>query len=127
MHISIPAVVVVLWFVELEMNDMQQTTVSSYAETLPAEAKQRYLQKLQLIGGMDPFCFKTTKHRECPHLPHFTSGDLVSYLVLQTNCLTAKQFRAHKSLEAYNQFTSGWIKEFHSWKICLNRKSKLVN
>lgn len=99
------------------MVDVQQTALSSYAEALPPEAKQRYLQKLQLIGGIDPFCLSTAKHRECSNLPHFTSGDLVSYLVLQTNYLSAKQFKAHKSLEAYNQFTSGWIKEFHSWNI----------
>ena len=35
---------------------------------------------------------------------------LVSYLVLQTSYITAKQFKVHKSLEAYNQSTSGWVK-----------------
>jgi len=43
----------------------------------------------------------------------------VSYLVhvLQTSYITAKQFKAHKSLEAYNQFTSGWVKDVHAWNI----------
>ena len=30
--------------------------LSGYTERLPLEAKQRYLSKLQLIGGIDPFC-----------------------------------------------------------------------
>ena len=79
--------------------------LSDYAQKLPQEAKQRYLQKLQLIGGTDAFCISTKSHRESLNLPPFNSGDLVSYLVLQTSYLSAKQFKAHKSLEAYNQFT----------------------
>ena len=64
---------------------------SDYAQKLPQEAKQRYLQKLQLIGGTDPFCISTKSHRESLNLPPFNSGDLVSYLVLQTSYLSAKQ------------------------------------
>ena len=50
-------------------------------------------------------------------LPPVEAGDLVSHLVLQTSYITAKQFRAHKSLEAYNQSTSGWVKDVHVWNI----------
>lgn len=89
--------------------------LSSYAQQLPQEAKQRYLQKLQLIGGMDPFYLNKKYFKETQSLPPFTSGDLVSYLVLQTSYLSAKQFKAHKSLEAYNQFVSGWVKETCTW------------
>ena len=66
---------------------------------------------------MDPFCLNKKFFMEAQSLPPFTSGDLVSYLVLQTNYLSAKQFKAHKSLEAYNQFISGWVKEVCSWII----------
>lgn len=34
--------------------------------------------------------------------------DLLSYLVLDTSFYTAKQFKAFKSLEAYNQMVSGF-------------------
>ena len=40
----------------------------------------------------------------------------MSYLVLQTSFITAKQFKAHKGLESYNQFVCGWIKEVKTWK-----------
>lgn len=43
------------------------------------------------------------------------ASDIVSYLVLQTSFLTAKQFKAYKSLESYNQFVSGWVKDVEGW------------
>ena len=91
--------------------------LSSYAEKLPLEAKQRYLNKLQLIGGVDPLCISAKDYPESACLPPVEAGDLVSYLVLQTSYITAKQFKAHKSLEAYNQSTSGWVKDVHVWNI----------
>ena len=48
-------------------------------------------------------------------LPPVDGSDIVSYLVLQTSFVTAKQFKAHKSMEAYNQFVCGWVKDVRSW------------
>ena len=45
------------------------------------------------------------------------SCDLVSYLVLQTSCMTIEQFKARKGLEAYTQFVSGWIKDISTMEI----------
>ena len=39
------------------------------------------------------------------------ASDLLSYLVLQTSFVTAKEFKAHKSL----QFVCGWVKEVKTW------------
>ena len=47
--------------------------------------------------------------------PPVDSCNLVSYLVLKTSFLTIEQFRAHKGLDTYNQFVSGWVKDI---KIC---------
>ena len=55
---------------------------------------------------MDPF----TLGGKCSFPGVVEASDLVSYLVLQTSFVTAKQFKAHKYLEAYNQSTSGWVK-----------------
>jgi hypothetical protein len=44
---------------------------------------------------------------EC--LPPIEATDLLSYLVLETSYYTLKQFKAFKSLEAYNQMVSGFI------------------
>ena len=45
------------------------------------------------------------------------SSDLLSYLVLQTSFATVKQFKAHKSMEAYNQFVCGWVKDVKAWNV----------
>ena len=84
--------------------------LSSYADKLPNEAKARYLQKLSLIDGEDPFEVSTSGGNDCP-LPPVDASDIVSYLVLQTSFISAKQFKAHHSMEAYNQFSNGWVKD----------------
>ena len=88
--------------------------MSSYANKLPSEAGKRYKQKIRLIG-MDPFvlCEKqptTVAVSPASTPPPVDASDLASYLVLQTSFVTAKQFKAHKSVEAYNQFVCGWVK-----------------
>ena len=88
--------------------------LSPYAEKLSSAAKERYKEKISLIGGLDPFlgplgqCTDTVLPLE--------ASDLVSYLVLQTSFVTAKQFKAYKGLESYNQFVCGWVKEVQTWK-----------
>ena len=91
--------------------------LSTYAEKLPREAKVRYENKLGLIGGVDPFSISAKDYLESSSLPPVDASDLLSYLVLQSSYITANQFKAHKSLEAYNQFTSGWIKDVKAWNI----------
>ena len=49
--------------------------------------------------------------------PPVDACDLVSYLVLQTSFVTAKQFKARKGLEAYNRFVCGWVKEISTHKV----------
>ena len=92
--------------------------LSTYAESLPPESKQRYLQKITVIGSADPFLLQGTSLQQAQApLPAVDASDLVSYLVLQTSYITAKQFKAHKSLEAYNQFANGWVKQVESWTV----------
>ena len=44
---------------------------------------------------------------EC--LPPIKAMDLLSYLVLETSFYTKEQFKAYKSLEAYNFMVSGFL------------------
>ena len=44
---------------------------------------------------------------EC--LPPVEAADLLSFLVLETSYYTKDQFKAFKSLQAYNQMVSGFI------------------
>ena len=82
---------------------MTSAILSSYCQKLPSEARSRYIEKLQLISGLDPFC-PSSLGKQSSILPPVDASDIVSYLVLQTSFVTAKQFKAHKSMEAYNQF-----------------------
>ena len=109
--------------------------LSKYADLLPAAADDRYKQKISLIG-IDPFVINemvtpqrittvspsaVTGQRAIPLtiLPPIDSSDLVSYmyLVLQMSFVTAKQFKAHKSMEGYNQFVCGWVKDVKAWSV----------
>ena len=87
----------------------------SYITTLSAEAKTRYEEKIKLIGGLDPYSSNLGK--EIGNIPPVDAADMLSYLVLQTSYLTSQQFKARKSLQAYNQFISGWVKDVKTWLI----------
>ena len=87
--------------------------LSSYAANLSKEAKDRYVSKISIINGADPFLGVITEAEATAtsELPPVEASDLVSYLVLQTSFITSSQFKARKSLEAYNQFLCGWVKD----------------
>ena len=70
--------------------------LSKYVETLAVEPRMRYLKKIQLIGNTDPFTLggrNLSSGVESANLPLVDASDLVSYLVLQTSFVTAKQFK----------------------------------
>ena len=50
-------------------------------------------------------------------VPGVDVSNLVSYLFLHTNFTIAKQFKAHRSIEAYNQFMCGWVKDVQTWRV----------
>ena len=65
----------------------------------------RRIQKISLLDGYDPLLGVPAKANAV--VPPVDASDLVSYLVLETSFITAKQFKARKGLEAYNQFVAG--------------------
>ena len=44
-------------------------------------------------------------------MPLVESTDIFNCLVLGTSSYTSNQFKAYRSLEAYNLFQSGWVKD----------------
>ena len=77
-------------------------------------------REIAIIDNVDRFTLvcgsSSTSLAECSLSP-VEACDLVSYLALQTNYISMKQFKAHKSLQAYNQFANGWMKDVHIWSI----------
>ena len=104
---------------------MNMSKLLKYADALLPEAKKRYKEKIGLIGNVDPFAISENTQSVANHavnvstaaLSPVDSSDLVSYLVLQTSFVTVKQFKAHNSMEAYNQFACGWVKDVKAWKV----------
>ena len=81
--------------------------LSEYVKGLESRVKRQYLGKIAAIR-IDPALLVVAKlDPEC--IPSIEAADLLSYLVLETSYYTLKQFKAHKSLEAYNQMISGFI------------------
>ncbi|RMX51810.1 hypothetical protein pdam_00019274, partial [Pocillopora damicornis] len=86
--------------------------LSEYVKGLESCVKHQYLGKIAAIR-IDPALLVVAKlDPEC--IPLIEAADLLSYLVLETSYYTLKQFKAHKSLEAYNQMISGFITSIQS-------------
>ena len=86
----------------------------TYLEALPTDAKFRYLQKISDIDGTDPYSLpKSAWTTNLEEFPAISWPDLVMYLVFGRNEFThtMDEFKAYKSLEAYNQFVCGWVRD----------------
>ena len=81
--------------------------LSNYAEGLESHVRERYFKKMSVVG-VDPVAILSKQfNSEC--LPLIADSDRLSYLVLETSYYTNKQFKAFKSLEAYNQMASVFV------------------
>ena len=87
-----------------EIDKKRTVMLSENAEKLDGNVKKRYVEKISEVG-VDPLLIPDHKlDPEC--LPPIEASDL---LVLDTSYYTNKQFKAFRSLQAYNQMVSGFI------------------
>ena len=89
------------------INEKASIPLSDYANKLEPKVKKRYLAKISAIG-IDHVLIEG-KNFEPDCLPPVESTDLLFYLVLETSYYTKQQFKAFRSLQAYNQMVSGFI------------------
>ena len=82
---------------------------------------RRYLKKVAVIA-VDPITIPD-EHFSSECLPSVEAADLLSYLVLETSFYTKQQFKAYKSLEAYNFMVSGFITSVQG---CVLREKYIV-
>ena len=88
-----------------------------YRDTLQKEASDRYLQKMSILNGLDPY--EVSNKEWCVEedlLPTFLITDIFAYLVCGVSAYTYQQFHAYKSLEAYKQLTSGKVHDMELLK-----------
>ena len=88
-------------------DNVVQIPLSDYAKKLDGKVRERYVKKISRIG-IDPALIEG-KHFEPDCLPPVELTDLLCYLVLETSFYKQKQFKAFRSLEAYNQMVSGFV------------------
>ncbi len=70
---------------------------------------------IHCIIGLDPYSIDNALfERDSEGFPNVTVSyaDIVNYLVFSPNpAYTRDQMKAFKGLDAYNQFTSGWVQD----------------
>lgn len=88
----------------------------SYVSTLDPPSKKRYLEKLKLIDGVDPYIESDDFSTAFDDLPPITYMDVINYLVFTPSPFSAEDMKAYKSLEAYNQVLEGWVRDVKALK-----------
>ena len=68
--------------------------LSEYAKNLEGHVKERYIQKITVVG-VDTASLPSEQF-DSENLPPIESTDLYSYLVLETSYYTKEQFRVFK-------------------------------
>ena len=86
--------------------------LSDYAKCLPFDSRKRYVEKISKIDLIDPYLLTKDElqNDKCLY-PKISYPDIVNYLLFAPSPYTKDELKAYKSLDAYNQFISGWVKE----------------
>ena len=84
---------------------------ASYESSLSAEVSSCYKKKLKELK-LSKCPFEDTDYADNPRSwPNVAYGDIYSYFVDTTSTYTKEAMKAYKSLDAYNYFVSGWVRE----------------
>ena len=85
---------------------------SKYFQYLSNESKKRYLVKISRIENADPYTLKKENlNFDTEYFPKISYPDIVNYLLFAPSPVTAEELKCYKSMEAYNYFLCGWVKE----------------
>ena len=107
---------------QIDTSKPKSVEKKSFVDGLSGKTRERYLEKRNLIDGVDLY---EIDHRSWKYdlslYPAITYTDLVFYLSNTSSPYTLEDFKAYKSLEAFNQFLSGWVKEIRFMEIGGNR------
>eukprot|EP00794_Sanderia_malayensis_P006676 gene6676-7433_t len=110
------------------LEDIQNTMASracrsTYLENLDSENKQRYLEKTKAVGEIDPYTLKKDDlSSDYEAFPSIGYPDIVNYLLFAPSPVTKQELKNYRSLESYNHFVCGWVKE-----VCVYSKPDMDN
>ena len=85
--------------------------LSQYAQSLELSARIRYLLKVDAMKEDPCLPKKSDLDEYLSDVPSIDYTNIVDYLVCSTIYLTAKEIKARKPLQAYNNYLSGWVLE----------------
>ena len=86
--------------------------LSQYAKCLANDVQKRYIEKISIINFIDPYIMKKCElNFDVENYPKVTYPDIVNYLLFAPSAYTAEQLKTYKSLDGYNQFINGWVKD----------------
>ena len=84
-----------------------------YKDTLTdSHSKERYQEKLKLLNGRDPYELPREAWKDDVDLwPCTTYIHVGMYLVFSPSAYTGEALMNYKSLECYQRFIAGWVRE----------------
>ena len=87
----------------------KMASIKNYLQDLQGKVKERYLQKIELINGLDPYSIKKKDwtSTKVDDYPSVTYPDIVNYLIFSPSPYSSDDLKSYKSLGAYNQFQEG--------------------
>lgn len=84
-----------------------------YAASLQSnDSIKQYKEKLELIGGIDPYEMTRNEWMDGVDLwPSITSVNIAMYLLITPSLYTGNDLLNYKSMHCCNHFLSGWVRE----------------
>ena len=79
-----------------------------YRDTLDVTDKARYLEKMKILSGDDPYELEGYS-TDVNLLPSVTYPDIVNYLLFTPSPYTLDDLKCFKGTDAYKQWISGWV------------------
>lgn len=93
--------------------------MSDIYNKLPPEIQSRYVQKIAVIRGYDPYTFTKDQYlNDVKDFPKVWLLDISAYFVHSHNpYCTDQQLKAFKSLQAYKYYDAGFIENMNCVKV----------
>ena len=87
--------------------------IPGYKESIDdRRCKERYKEKLQFLDGQDPYEISCKEWKDDVDLwPAVTYIDVGMYLLFSPSPYTREELRNYKSMESYQRFIAGWVRD----------------
>lgn len=95
------------------MNDASMAALlPGYRDSLSTESRKRYSDKIKLADGIDPYAVKKNEWQDDVDLwPGISHVRVCMYLILTPSPYSEKDMLNYKSLDSYQNFTKGWVRQ----------------